>query len=649
MSAPSIAESVLRRFRHLKEWRNKARWSALFADRSPIDLGIVGRTLLHAATVGVAAGLVGAAFFAGLEYLQRGLLEEIVGYVPLRADGETFAAGEGHGTFRWWLLLLLPALGGLACGLVTRLAPETRGGGGDAMIEAFHNHGGHIRRRVIWVKFLASMFTLGTGGAGGREGPIMQIGGALGALVARVLRVTVRERRILMVAGVAAGMSAVFRTPLGAALLAVEVLYKDGFESDALVPAVLASVVSYSVIISVFGESTLFARVPRFPFEPRYLPLFGLLAVAVAALSAGFVWVYGGFRGFFSRLAVPDWARPAIGGLMLGALCTPLIYWVGNHIHAPGQGLGMLGGGYGAVQMAIAGSPFLTEGWTAVLLLLALALAKLLASSITIGSGGSAGDFAPSLAMGGLFGGAFGRGAQMLFHDPHIQPGAFALVGMGTFYGGIAHVPLSALVMVCELAGNYDLLVPLMLAQGIAFVALRHRSLYHAQVPALRDSTTNRDATLLGLLRNVRVRDVLKPRPPPICFLRQTPAAEVVRHASNVAGQEVFPVVGADDRIVGLISSASMRVLSAERTDTAWTLAADIMQGVVAVRLEDDLRTATEAMLSNELREIPVISEDNCVIGMLDETDISEVYLQAANRAESADRATAIVTPPIRH
>ncbi|MEO8904836.1 MAG: chloride channel protein [Polyangiaceae bacterium] len=649
MPAPSLADSVLRRFRHLAKWRDKTHLSALFADRAPIDLGIVGRTLLHAAAVGVAAGLVGAAFFAGLEYLQRGLLEEIVGYVPLRADGETFAAGHGQGVFRWWMLLFLPALGGLACGLVTRLAPETRGGGGDAMIEAFHHHGGHIRRRVIWVKFFASMFTLGTGGAGGREGPIMQIGGSLGALVARVLRVTVRERRILMVAGVAAGMSAVFRTPLGAALLAVEVLYKDGFESDSLIPAVLASVISYSVIISVFGESTLFARVPRFPFEPRYLPLFGLLAVFTAALSAGFVWVYSGFRRFFSGLAVPDWARPALGGLMLGALCTPLIYWVGNHIHAPGQGLGMLGGGYGAVQMAIAGSPFLTEGWTAVLLLMALALTKLLASSITIGSGGSAGDFAPSLAMGGLFGGAFGRAAQLIFHDPHIQPGAFALVGMGTFYGGIAHVPLSALVMVCELAGNYDLLVPLMLAQGIAFVALRHRSLYHAQMPALRDSSSNRDETLLGLLRNVRVRDVMKSGAPPICFFRETSTADIVRHAINAAGQEVFPVLSAEGRIIGLISSASMRVLSAERTDTGWTLAADVMQSVVAVHPDDDLRTATEAMLSNELREIPVISEDNRVLGMLDETDISEVYLQAAVRAETADRSTAIVTPPIRH
>ncbi|MEO6600081.1 MAG: chloride channel protein [Polyangiaceae bacterium] len=646
MSAPSLVDAIVLRFRRLIRWRNPKRLPSYLVERAPIDLGIVGRTLLHAAAVGVVAGLVGAAFFAGLEYVQRGLLEELVGYVPLRADGETFAAGETHGVFHWWLLPVLPALGGLACGLITRLAPEARGGGGDAMIEAFHEHGGHIRKRVIWTKFLASLFTLGTGGAGGREGPIMQIGGALGGLVARALRVSQRERRILMVAGVAAGMSAVFRTPLGAALLAVEVLYKDGFESDSLIPAVLASVVSYSVIISVFGESTLFARVPSFPFQPRYLPLFGLLAVLTAALSAGFVWVYGRVGAFFSGLAVPDWARPALGGLLLGALCTPLIYWVGNHVGAPGQGLGMLGGGYGAVQMAIAGSPFLTEGWTAVGLLLALTLAKLLASSITIGSGGSAGDFAPSLAMGGLFGGAFGRMAQLLFHDPRIQPGAFALVGMGTFYGGIAHVPLSALVMVCELAGNYDLLVPLMLAQGIAFVALRHRSLYHAQVTALRDSTTNRDATLLDILRTVRVRDVMKHGPAPICFFRETSTPEIIRQASNPNGQEVFPVLGVDGKLVGLISPASLRVLAAEQSETAWTLAADLMQAVVSVRLEDDLRTATTAMLDNDLRELPVVSQDERLIGLLDETDISEVYLHAAARAESADRAAPIMTPP---
>src|SRR5690606_10221830 len=218
-----------------------------FAETAPLDLRIVGRMLFHAALVGMAAGFAGAAFFGALEYVQSLLLEELAGYTALRAHGETFAARSGPRTFRPWLLVLLPTLGGLLCGLLTRWAPEARGGGGDAMIEAFHHHGGMIRRRVIWVQAVASLFTLGTGGAGGREGPTMQIGGALGSLVARGLRVSARERRILLIAGVAAGISAVFRTPLGAALLAVEVLYRDGYESDALIPSVLASVIAYSI------------------------------------------------------------------------------------------------------------------------------------------------------------------------------------------------------------------------------------------------------------------------------------------------------------------------------------------------------------------------------------------------------------------
>ncbi len=634
MSAHRRVTSLLRR---LAGARERAIPRAALGLIERLELGVVGRNLRDGILVGVAAGLVGAALFAGFEYMQRLLLEELVGYVPLRADGETFAAGGGVHHFRPWLLLILPALGGLAAGLVSRLAPETRGGGGDAMIEAFHHHGGLIRRRVIWVKSLASMFTLGTGGAGGREGPTMQIGGALGGLVGRWLRVSHRERRVLMVAGVAAGMSAVFRCPLGSALLAVEVLYKDGFESEALIPSVLASVVSYSVIISIFGESTLFARVPRFPFVPAHLPLFGLLALLIAALAAIFVRVYRGVHGLFDRLPVPDWTRPAAGGLALGALCTPAVILVGNYLHAPGEGLGIMGGGYGAVQMAISGSPWLPVGWVAVGLLVALSLAKLFAASLTIGSGGSAGDFAPSLAIGGLFGGAFGRAAQLLTHDPHLQPGAFALVGMGTFYGGIAHVPLSALVLVCELAGNYDLLVPLMLAQGIAFVALRNRSLYSSQMPTQRDSPVHRDALLLDVLRTIRVSDLMTGQAAPICLFQHTPTADLVPSVARAGDQRVFPVLDRQDRLVGLVTSSALRMLFTELSDAPWVVVGDLLQRAVSVKPEDDLRSATEAMIANDLRGVPIVSNDNRVIGMLDEGDIAEVYFKAAVRAERAE------------
>src|SRR6266478_4539997 len=227
--------------------------ASVLREAAPVDLRLAGRTLLHAAVIGLLAGLMGAGFFAGLELLQQLLLEGLGGYHLLRAHGETFLADlKNVPVFRPWLLVVLPALGALAGGAVSQLAPETRGGGGDAMIDAFHQRNGLIRKRVAWVKGLASLLTLGPGGSGGREGPTMLIGGALGSLTGGILRVSQQERRILMVSGVAAGIAAVFRTPLGAALLAVEVLYRDDFESDALIPAVLASVTAYSVVISIF-------------------------------------------------------------------------------------------------------------------------------------------------------------------------------------------------------------------------------------------------------------------------------------------------------------------------------------------------------------------------------------------------------------
>jgi chloride channel protein, CIC family len=374
--------------------------------------------------------------------------------------------------------------------------------------------------------------------------------------------------------------------------------------------------------------------VPRFPFHPGQLPLYALLALLVAALSAGFLAIFRRVRGLFQASRLPLWARPALGGLLLGAFAVPLIVLLGNHIHQPGQGLGLLGGGYGAVQMAIAGSEWLPEGWTAVGILAALAVAKLFAASLTIGSGGSAGDFAPSLAMGGMIGGAFGRAAQLLLHDPNIQPGAFALVGMGAFYGGIAHVPLAALVLVCELAGNYDLLVPLMLTQGIAFVALRKRALYEAQVSTLRESPVHRDTLILSVLQTLRVSDVVKTAAPPVCFSPRTSLPEMLEQASLTSSQELFPVVSPEGTLVGLVTSATMRVAIAQRADSSWVLAADLMQAPVSVHGSDDLRSAGERMLSSGLRELPIVSKDGAVLGLITESALASVYLQGAARAE---------------
>ena len=580
----------------------------LLADARPLDMRILGRTLLHAALVGIAAGLSGSAFFAALEWSREHLLEGVVGVQSIRAFGEGHETAGG-GDLRPWLLAIVPALGAALGGVLVRFAPECAGGGGDAIISAFHKGGGDVRGRVIPVKALASIFTLGTGGSGGREGPTMQIGGALGALVARVLRVGPREKRILLVAGIAAGISAVFRTPLGAALLAVEVLWRDDFEAEALVPAVLASVVSYSISITLLGETILFARAVRYPFVPALLPLYAALALGESLLAVLFLLALRFVREATDKLPGPSFLRPAFGGLGVGLLAL-LVVVEGATLFGGGREPGILGSGYGAAQAAITSASWLGEGFDAVLVLLLLCGAKLVASALTIGSGGSAGDFAPSLVLGALFGGAFGQAAKLLF-DPSIDPGAFALVGMGTFYGGVAHVPLAALILVSELAGSYDLLVPLMLAGGIAFVALRRWRLYHAQ-PDVRSAAAPAIEDPVPVSRALAgVPSLAKPEEPLTAILSRFGAAAPVA------------IVDRRGHPVGVLSEDVLREAASERGLDELVVAADVMARPVTAHGDEDLRQAALRMLSAGAHHLVVVDASGALVGLVGEAALA--------------------------
>jgi CIC family chloride channel protein len=559
------------------------RWSTLLGRRAleatPLELRLLGRVLLHAALVGVVTGLAGSIFFFVLELAERLFLERIAGYEPLRASGEAVLALPEDVPFRPWILWFLPGLGALVSGVLAwRFAQETWGGGADATIAAFHKQDGLVRKRVPFVKLLCSVLTLGTGGSGGREGPTMQIGGALGSLVAQTLRVSPRERRILLVAGMAAGMAAVFRTPLGAALLAAEVLHKDDFESDALVPSVLASVVSYSVFISFFGEHTLFGAVPRHPFVPAHLPYYALMALVVCAAALLFESTLHGAQKLFVKLRVPDWAKPGLGGLGLGLMVVPILLLAGSRLGGAGRGLGILGGGYGAVEAAMRGAPWLGTGWQTVELLVGLALVKIVATSLTVGSGGSAGDFGPSL------------------------------------------------VMTCELAGSYDLLVPLMLCEGIAFVALRRVSLYKQQVASQRESPVHKDSFVSDVLATLRVKDVLQTDRALVTFRAATPARRIVEDVAQAAWQDVFPVLGEGDALVGVLSAEVVRTLAANPESIELSVAHDLMLPPASVRTTDTVRAALDVLFAQGTREVVVVDEGGKIVGVVDEMEIARVY-----------------------
>jgi CIC family chloride channel protein len=603
----------------------------LFSGEAPIDLRIAGRVLLHAGLVGLAAGLLGAAFFAALEIGQRILLQGVAGFSPILTGGEVVVPPAGPTAFRPWLLALLPAIGGLASGLATSvLAPEAAGGGGDAAIEAYH-HGGVIRRRVIPVKGLAAFLALSSGGSGGREGPTMQIGAAIGAAVGRVLPTSRAERRVLLVAGIAAGISAVFRTPLGAALLATELLYRDDFEANALVPSIFASVVSYSVVIALFGETRLFGHLPPFPFTPGHLPLYGLVAVAVSLAALLFIRVLRAVQARAARLPGPAWLRPAVGGLLMGAIGTALALWMEWRHGAAARGFGVFGGGYGALQVAMTGADWLPGGTSAVGLLVGVALLKVLASALTIGSGAAAGDFAPSLVIGGLVGGAFGHAARLLLGDPSIDPSAFALVGMGTFYGGLAHAPLAALVLVAELAGSYDLLVPMMLAIGIASVALRRHSLYPAQRPSRSAPRGPEPAPAVGEIARAPAH-ALVVQPELGDFPESAPLADVAAAAEAAERQRVVLVRGAPGPR-GLLELAL--VAEVPPSDRSWMRAGDVMVPFASVGPDATWAEIAEALERRGLSQLPVV-QDGEILGWVGDRELRRALLA---RSEGAERS----------
>jgi CIC family chloride channel protein len=551
----------------------------------------VGRTLALSALVGLVAGAGAVAFYFLTNSFTRVLLDQWAAYAPpeegLPAILPEIAVATLHMSHRWYLFLL-PALGGLVSGfLVYTFAPEAEGHGTDAAIDAFHRKGGHIRGRVPWIKGLASVATISTGGSAGREGPIAQIGAGFGSFLAERLGLSTPDRRILLLAGIAGGIGATFRSPLGGALFAVEVLYQDPeFEHEGLIPCIIASIVAYSLFGAVTGWAPLLAT-PRFHFEnPRELTLFFLLAVACAVLGWAYVRIFYGVRDGFRRLVrIPPALRPALGGLLLGALAMVVPQ--------------VLGSGYGWVQAALYGKMAL---WV----MLVVALAKILATSLTISSGGSGGVFAPSLVIGAMLGGAFGATAAALF--PHLvqDPRAYVLVGMAGFFAGVSKTPVATLIMVSELTGNYGLLAPLMLVCVVAMIAFRRRSIYEKQVPSRFDSPAHLGDFVVDLLEGITVGDLAAQGRPPTPIPENLPLPQILQRIA-AAETAYYPVVDPEGRMTGIFSVNDIRRILNEDIPAGLVIARDIATSeVVTAGPQEPLTAVLRKLSSRGLEELPV-------------------------------------------
>lgn len=438
-----------------------------------------GRALLLCALTGIVTGLAAAGFYWLLETARYYLTETLGHYTPPLAAGEVaLHPPSAHAEPLRWVLLVLPALGGLAGALLVKwFAPSAGGHGTDAAIFAYHRQEGRIPLAVIPIKALSASLVIGSGGSAGCEGPVTQIGAGCGSAVAGLFKLDAAERRILMAAGLAAGVGALFRAPLAGAIFAAEIFYSGlDIEYEIMMPSLVASTLAYTVFALFFGWQPLFTIAPYdFDNALKLLPYL-ILSLAVALGAKFYILVFRKTESFCRAWQMPVWAKPAIGGLLTGA--------IGFFLPE------ILGSGYGIIQQALAVQSPLAErfGTLSLATLWLVFFGKILATSFTVGSGGSGGLFGPALVAGSALGAATGLSLVSLFPTLDLHPGAFAMVGMAGFLAASVRVPIAAIIMVSEITGNHTLLLPSMWVCGIAYWLGHGWTLYRSQVRT-RDSS----------------------------------------------------------------------------------------------------------------------------------------------------------------
>jgi CIC family chloride channel protein len=576
--------------------------------------------------VGIVAGCGGIAFQVTEQLVFRFASQGVAGFSPMEADGERRLFTDPDISLSPIGLLLVLAAGGLAAGLLVQIfAPEAEGHGTDAAIEAYHQKRGYIRPIVPLVKLVASAITIGTAGSGGREGPIAQIGAGFGSSLGTWLKLSVRDRRILLAAGMGAGIGAIFRALLAGALFAAEILYRDAdLETEVIVPAAVSSIVGYTVYSFWL------------PPQMRFVPLFGdrlhhqlgsllellpmtVLALGLVAVGIVYIKTFYGIHGLAKRVGLPAFLRPAVGAALAG-LCGLGLYYASS---GDRNALAVLGTGYGTLQEAATDPAGVGMG-----LLFCVAVVKICTTSLTIGSGGSGGVFGPSMVIGGCTGGAIGELLHRLWPIAVPQPAIYTVVGMAGFFAGCAHAPISTIVMVSELTGDYSLLVPTMWVSTLCFILCHRWTIYEKQVPSRLDSPAHRGDFLVNILEGIGVKDV------PWTKRRTIPEGmtlQEILHMLAESRQHYFPVVDNDGRFVGIFSTNDVR--SYLYNELIWELAnaRDVVNTrVISVMPDDDLNTALTRFTELNRDELPIVAVDRPteLLGMLRRKDVIACYNQ---------------------
>ena len=570
--------------------------------------GKTGRLVIFSVLVGVISGLGAALFFYGLVWAKILFMEILAGYPVVEPPGEQIIETHILLNPKPWLLVLIPVLGGLISGfLVYTFAPEAEGHGTDAMIDSFHNKDGHVRGRVPIIKSLASIITLSTGGSAGREGPIAQIGAGFGSWLGQVLKLDVRERRLLLLAGTAGGLGAIFRAPLGGALTSIEVLYKEDFETEGAISSIVSSVVAYTIFTFIFGHHSIFNTPPMRFVNPTELIFYGILGLVCAPLGLMYTKIFYGARDhIFRKIPIKKHFIPAIGGLGVGliGLIMPQV----------------MGGGYAVIQDAIWGNLPIT-------LMLGAIFLKMLTTSFTISSGGSGGVFGPTLFIGGMIGGVVGQLGHMYFPGVVTEPAAYVLVGMAAFFAGVANAPMGALLMVCEMSNSYGLLAPLMLVSVIAILLSRKWSIYEKQVENKFHSPAHEADMTVNILQDIHVRQIYKPDAV-VSSLSESMTFKDLKETISTTRESYFPVLDDNGKITGILNLHDIRTVLFEEALHDLVVVGELAGPPVTINPDDDLFTALSQFIDSGYGQIPVVDDDGTIWGLLEHEDVISAYRQ---------------------
>jgi chloride channel protein, CIC family len=530
-------------------------------------------------------------FFQTLAYHSPGDLLKVVQHTP------------------WYLKFWVPALGGLVVGpLVFFLAREAKGHGVPEVMEAVALRKGVIRKRIVLIKTLASAVCIGTGGSVGREGPIVQIGSAIGSSIGQILNVSSERIRTLVGCGAAAGIAATFNAPIAGCMFALEIILGD-FGLATFSPIVISSVVATAISRHTLGDAPAILVPPYQLLSAWELPLYVLLGLFCALVGVAFTRTLYKTEDLFDQVKIPEYLKAVVGGFIIGTMA--LLF---PHI---------LGVGYPGIELA------LMEKISA-LSMLALVLFKIFATSITIGSGGSGGIFAPSLFLGSMAGGFWGVLVHAFFPEVTASPGAYSIVGMGAVVSATTHGPLSAILILFEMTGNYRIILPLMIACIISSLASRRllaESIYTMKL--IRRGINIQFGKEISVLKSIFVREVMNPV---VDTIPEGLPLEKLAVSISESKYHSFPVVDKQGNLTGILSYLDYHDAIHDRNLHRLIVAKDIATPeVITIFPEDSLYTALERITLKDFSILPVVSNGNPkkLLGVVTRRDIIGAYNNA--------------------